>query len=143
MQSHFSQIKYQLISHLKSQAFINKTAPIVVNGYKEIGTEIDLSAKEISVEDYSSDNFIVTTMNKKDFIVIYFESGDQSFRCAALCKETDIFNTVVNKVFEKKPSFRRNVNYFLCAGKKINDYQSIKDNKIKDGDHIIMVCNDD
>ena len=143
VQNHFSYIKHQLINYLNNLAFINKTAPIVVNGYQEIGTVIDLSTKEISVEDFSLNSFFVTTMNKKDYILIYFESGEQSFRCTTQCKETDIFNTVVNKVFDKIPSFRRKVSYFLCAGRKINDYQSIKDNKIKDGDHIIMICNDD
>ena len=47
--------------------------------------------------------------------------------CYILCKEDDIFNSIVNKVFERKPEFRD----FLCIGNVVNEYKSIKENKIK------------
>ena len=42
---------------------------------------------------------IVSTDDTKDMITIYFESGDQVLKCAILCKNTDKFSTIVNKVF--------------------------------------------
>jgi len=45
VQSHFTQAKYQLLNYLNSLAFMNKTAPIVLNGYQEIGIIIDLTEK--------------------------------------------------------------------------------------------------
>ena len=47
VQSHFTQAKYQLLNYLNSLAFMNRTAPIVVNGYQEIGTIIDLTGKQL------------------------------------------------------------------------------------------------
>ena len=87
---------------------------------------------------------IVTTVDDtKDMITIFFESNDQIIRCAALCKITDYFNSVVNKLFERAPEFREYANIFLCNGNKINDYKSLKDNKINDGDKIILINQDD
>ena len=134
IQSHFSNIKHNLLNYLQNQFFVNNTAPIVVNGYVEIGLIIKL----FEIKDYSSNSFIVTSSDTQNLITLYFESGDQSLSCAVLCKETDIFNMVVNKLFVQKPEFKENLNYFLCGGNRINDYKSIKDNKIKDGDHILM-----
>ena len=76
----------------------------------------------------------------KDMITIFFESSDQTIRCAAFCKSTDYFNSVVNKLFERAPEFREYANIFLCNGNRINDYKSLKDNKIKDGAHILYFC---
>ena len=119
IQFHFNKIKYNINKYIARLAFANNVAPIVVNGYVEIGFVIELSAT-------------------KEEITLYFKSGDQSLSCAVLCKETDIFNTVVNKLFIQKPEFKENFNYFLCGGTRINEYKSIRDNKIKDGAIILM-----
>ena len=124
IQSHFYQIKYNLLNFLQSLNFVNNIAPIVMNVYHEIGNVIKLSGRSGQLAS----------------IRLYFESMDQRLQCSVVCKETDIFNTVVNKVFRMEPRFKENFNYFLCNGNRINDYKSIKDNNIKDGDHILLNC---
>ena len=63
--------------------------------------------------------------------------------CYILCKEDDIFNSIVNKVFERKPEFREYGNYFLCGGNVVNEYKSIKENKIKDKNTILLIKRDE
>jgi len=44
----------------------------------------------------------------------------------------------MNIILEKEPKFIEKIGYFLCNGNKINEYKSIKDNGIKDGNVIIL-----
>ena len=54
------------------------------------------------------------------------------------CEKTDVFNTIVNKLYSKYPKYREMDCYFMCNGNKIKDYQTVEKNGIKDGDHIII-----
>lgn len=78
------------------------------------------------------------TDNKIGAITLYFLSSDQSFNYAVRCKNTDKFNFIVNKMLEKEPSLLEKGFYFLCNGTKINEYKDVKDNKLKNGDKIII-----
>jgi len=78
------------------------------------------------------------TDNEIGAITLYFLSSDQSINYAILCKNTDKFNFIVNKMLEKEPSLLEKGFYFLCNGTKINEYKNIKDNKLKNGDKIII-----
>ena len=81
---------------------------------------------------------VISAKNNEDLITIKFQSGDQNINCFALCNEKDIFNSVFNKVFEKKPEFRNQKSYFICNANRVNVYKSLWENNIKDGDRIIL-----
>ena len=81
---------------------------------------------------------VISAKNNENLITIKFQSGDQNINCFALCNEKDIFNSVVNKVFEKKPEFRNQKSYFICNANRVNVYKSLWENNIKDGDRIIL-----
>ena len=78
------------------------------------------------------------TDNEIGAITLYFLSSDQSINYAIRCKNTDKFNFIVNKMLEKEPSLLEKGFYFLCNGTKINEYKDVKDNKLKNGDKIII-----
>ena len=75
-------------------------------------------------------------MDTTNVLSLIFQSGDQLLRCAIICKNTDVFNVIVNKIFERKPKFKENFNFFLCNGNRINEYKSLDENNIKDGNVI-------
>ena len=77
-------------------------------------------------------------IDTNNLLTLIFQSGDQSLRCAIICKNTDIFNVIVNKIFEREPKFKENFNYFLCNGSRVNEYKSLDENNIKDGNFIIL-----
>ena len=81
--------------------------------------------------------------NINDLISLRIQSGDQIIRCIVICKKNEIFNSVINKVFEKKPEFKNYSNYFLSNGSYINEYKSLEENKIKDGHAILLYKRDD
>ena len=87
---------------------------------------------------------VISAKNNENLITIKFQSVDQNVNCFALCNEKDIFNSVVNKVLEKKPEFMQKGNVFLCKGNRVNVYKSLWENNIQDGDRIILYeFNDD
>ena len=55
-----------------------------------------------------------------------------------ICKNTDLFINVENKLYDKYPDLRNNENYFLLGGNKINKFKSLDENKIKDNDLITL-----
>ena len=81
---------------------------------------------------------IVSAEEPKDLLTVYFMSCDQTLRCGVICNSSDIFNSVVNKLFEKEPMFKENFNYFLCNGTRVNEYKSLLENGIENESHIIL-----
>ena len=76
--------------------------------------------------------------DSKEIITFYIKSIDQLLNCKVSCKSSNIFNTIMNVIFEKEPSFIEKVGYFLCNGNKINEYKTIKQNEIKNDDTVLM-----
>ena len=79
----------------------------------------------------------------KNLISITFQSGDQTLKCIVICRKNEIFNVIVNKIFEKIPQFKEYKNYFLGKGKVINEYQSLEENNIIDETGIVMEKQED
>ena len=79
-----------------------------------------------NLKNESNIDVIISAKNAKNVITLKFQSGDQMINCYILCNEDDIFNSIVNKVFEKKPEFKEYGNYFLCSGNVVNEYKSLK-----------------
>ena len=82
-------------------------------------------------------------VNINELISLIIQSGDQSIQCIVICKKTEIFNNVINKVFEKNPVFKNYSNYFLCNGSIVYEYKSLEENKIKDEDAILLYKKED
>ena len=69
---------------------------------------------------------------------IIFESVDQNIHYSIICKNTDIFNYIENKLYDKYPKYRELNSFFLGGSNLINKYKSIEENKINDGDIVML-----
>ena len=94
--------------------------------------------KYIDLINDSGFDFKIMSNTTNNLLTLIFQSGDQLLRYAIICKNTDIFNIIVNKIFEREPKFKENFNYFLCNGNRVNEYKSLDENNIKDGNFIIL-----
>lgn len=88
--------------------------------------------------DITKKNVINVKEDTKEIITLYFKSSDQLLNCKVLCKSSDKLNTIVNTIFDKVPRFIEIPVFFLCNGNKLNEYKTIKDNGLKDGNIIIL-----
>ena len=71
-------------------------------------------------------------------ISVIFTSINQKINRSIICKDTDIFNNVVNSLYNKNPEYRKIRSYFTCKGETIQEYQTLQELKINDGDVILM-----
>ena len=76
--------------------------------------------------------------DSKETITFYIKSINQLLNCKVTCKSSDKFNTIMNIIFEKEPSFIEEVGFFVCNGNKVNEYKTIKENEIKNNDVVLM-----
>ena len=53
-------------------------------------------------------------------------------------KNTEKFNVLENRLFEKFSEYKESENYFTFNGNKINKYMTIDENNIKNGDVILL-----
>jgi len=74
---------------------------------------------------------------------IIFKSDDQNILYSVLCKYTDKFKRFQNIIYDKYPEYKDYENYFLFNGKKINENETLEENKINDGSIITMYSNYD
>ena len=74
----------------------------------------------------------------KDTMVINFRSQEENINMAIKCRGTDIFSRVEERFYNYYPEFKETNNHFLCKGNVISRFNTIKENKIKDGDIILI-----
>ena len=55
------------------------------------------------------------------------------------CLATENFVKIEERFYQEYPELRRTNNFFLCCGKMVNRFLSIKENGIKSGDIIIIM----
>ena len=78
-------------------------------------------------------------INFSDVITVEFKSIDSQIDFPMACLATENFVKIEEKLYQEHPELRRNNNCFLCRGKIVNRFLSIKENGIKSGDIIIVV----
>ena len=71
-------------------------------------------------------------------INITIETGDQKIKYSLICKNTDKINDIEKMLYKKFPDFPKTENYFLCNGASIEKFKSLEENKIKDGDILLV-----
>ena len=60
-----------------------------------------------------------------------------------ICKKTDKFNIIENKLYEAYPELRQTENTFLFNGYIINKAKTIEENGIRNNDKILLQLIDD
>ena len=96
--------------------------------------------EEIRIKDNIISNYPIKLSEGEQLISVIFVSSDQKVHYSVICKNTDKFNIIENKLYEEYPEYLESENYFIVNGNKINKYKSLELNKIKNHD-IIMLKN--
>ena len=76
---------------------------------------------------------------------VIFRSLDQKILYSIICKNTDKFNKLENKIYELKlfEEYAESDNYFIVNGKKVIKHKTLEENKIKDNDIILINKNEE
>ena len=101
--------------------------------YDEILSNIHLKLKEqisIPMEELNSD--------KKKEITVHLTSLDQKIKFTITCFNTDIFSTILEKLYLKFPQLKNKNIYYLASGNIINKSVSLAQNKIINDTNILI-----
>ena len=121
------------IQELKNQISMIKSEDMKqINSLNQIIEKIEKENKQLK----DSQKNIVNDTPKKIFV--QFNSFGNEVNCAIPCLETDIFSEVEEKLYEKYPKFKKYKTTFICNGFIIQKFETIKENKIKNGDLVNM-----
>ena len=71
-------------------------------------------------------------------MAINFISTNQKVNYCLLCKNTDIFVRLEEKLYDEYPEYKEENTYFTVNGNAIKRFKSMQDNKIKNSDIIIL-----
>ena len=93
--------------------------------------------KDEQIRELESKFPIIFSKDEK-LISVTFISTNQEIKQSIICKNTDIFNKLVNILYNKFPSYRKPDNFFMCNGKRVNEYETLENNDIKDNAEIIL-----
>ena len=65
-------------------------------------------------------------------------STDQAIKYPIICKKSDNFKELEQKIYKKFPDLKQKEHYFLCNGNIIDIEKTIEENKLKDGDILMF-----
>ena len=71
-------------------------------------------------------------------ISVIFTSSDEMILYSVICKNTEKFNKLEEKLYNNYPEYSESDNYFMVNGNIISKFKTLEENKIKDNDNIIL-----
>ena len=108
------------------------------NNINNIKEELISLMKKLEMKE----NEIKSLKEGNDFLPIIFTSADNSIHYSIVCKKTDKFDLIENKLYNIYPQYEEGDNSFYVNGNKIDKSKTISDNNIKYSD-IVTVINFD
>ena len=69
---------------------------------------------------------------------VIFSSVNQNIHYSMVCKNTDTIHNLEVELYKEYPQFSETDNYFICKGKVLNKFHTFQNNKIKNGDVIVL-----
>ena len=138
----FSSLEEKLF--IKEPSLRNQKLCYIINNNK---IDISKTFEENNINDgsiiyFKKDNSLVNIKqiekkisNEKISVIITDDNQkDYSF----ICKKSDIFSSLEEKLFEKEPSLRNQKHHYIINNQKINISKTIEENNIVDGSNIFF-----
>ena len=119
----------------------------IISSYKDIHQQ---SNKEnitnfnnlINEKDTEIDDIEITNKKNIDYnkiMVVNFISSDYNINCGISCFETETFAEIEEKLYQQNEKCRETNNNFIFNGNEILRFKKISENKIKNGDKILLL----
>ena len=74
-------------------------------------------------------------------ISVIFTSSDQNMYYSVICKNTQKFNELEQKLYKNYPEYSESNNYFVINGNIVNKDKSLDENNIRNNEIIILTQN--
>ena len=131
----------KIIENLKKNQKENSNIKILQDENKNLKNQLYLKENEINQMklQLKNNNKEDRLFKLNDIMVINFISTDSSIHEGIKCVETDTFAEVEEKLYQIYDNFRDTNNMFTINGRPILRFRSLKENKIRDGDKVLLL----
>ena len=127
-------INYQLKLDIKE-----KEEKLIKNGEKITILEADVKSKNIEIKRLKIDLKVKMEEDKDNKLInVTFQSSDSIINTTISSFENDKFNILEEKLYVEYEQYRDTNNVFLVSGNQVLRFKTLKENKIKDGQVVIM-----
>jgi len=117
-----------------------------INNLENYGQKITQICKMYNIIDNNKLNFEFISRETEKIInekgdklmTVIFISDDQKVHYSLICKSTDKFKDVEQRLYKIYPEFSKTNNYFLANGNTINKSKNLEENKIKNSNIITL-----
>jgi len=122
----------------KEPSLRNKNLYFIINNNK---INISKTIEENNIIDGSIIYYKTEENNNEDEeeISVIIRSSDQSIKSSFICKKSDKFKVLEQKLYKKCPDLKNKEHYYLCGGNIIDVEKTIEENKIKECAYIILL----
>ena len=79
-----------------------------------------------------------TCNHENELISVIFTSTDNKIHYSMICKKSDDFKELEEKLYGAYPDYKETVNKFVVNGNTVDKNKNITENKINDHDIIIL-----
>ena len=79
--------------------------------------------------------------NGEKLISVIISSLDEKILYSIICKNTEKFSKLEEKLYKDNPEYSNFDNYFMINGNRVDKMKTLDENKIKDSDIIILIKN--
>ena len=127
-------INYQLKLDIKE-----KEEKLIKNGEKITILEADVKSKNIEIKRLKIDLKVKMEEDRDNKLInVTFQSSDSIINTTISSFENDKFNILEEKLYVEYEQYRDTNNVFLVSGNQVLRFKTLKENKIKDGQVVIM-----
>ena len=116
---------------------MNEKIKLIENNLKEKNNEI----QKLISQNNLNNNYEITSINPGEIImtVNFVSMGTNDIgHYSLVCKNTDLFVRLEERLYEDFPQFKDNETYFEVNMKRLKRFKTLKDNNIKSNDVINM-----
>ena len=113
---------------------INKQINIIPNNDSKI---IDLYARIDDLKEKLS-RYPFELKKDEKMISVIFTSDDQKIHFSVICKNTEKFIRLEEKLYNDYPEYSETNNYFVVNGNRIQKFKTLEENNIRNSDIIIL-----
>ena len=134
----------------KELTYRKNKSEIVNDKYKEVNNNSNnnnnlellniIKEKDQKIKELESKlaRYPIKLENGEKLISVIFQSVNQEIHCSIICKNNDQFYKLEEQLYNEYPHYRNVENYFVVNGNKINRFQNLIENNIKNSDIITL-----
>ena len=139
----------EVINNLEKELKEEKNKNIILKDSHEINNTLNKnneSLYKIIIDKDEEIKILRTKLNRFPFklnegeklITVIFTTYDESLYYSIICKNTERFSTIENKLYDSYSEYSNPGNYFIFNGRKINKVKTLEENGIKNNSIIIL-----